>query len=880
MKTIGSVSSASVRGLLLAGCVLAAGAAAAVTFDFAKGTGPVPLVHGLARPPYPAYDNWGLGPTLREANVPYLYLHNTGGAFGAGAFADISNLFPKFEADENDPASYDFMVTDNLLQQMIRSKLAPVFRLGESEEERADLHRYRTFPPKDAAKWARVCEHVIRHYNHFWNNGFRYEIEYWPIWHAPDRATCWSGTMEEFIGFYATVATHLKAKFPALKIGGCGFAGPVDGFLAAVRARNLPLDFLSFEARGDAAAVARRLAEVKAALARAGLARTEPMPIVLSTAKPGSMRSAAEIAANFALFANEGVPVALTGEPACAASNFNLFLSPLPERDCPRQDKRLRAFQSLVAYDRLYAYRERAAFTRTAADGDLVITAVRDAYGAGAAMFVNLSDRPQRLVLDAPGYETVGVESFDAERNLASVPLPDTLAPDRVLLVRFRKKGLEKPVPLEKADGFAIDFAHATGPVKPVNGVGQGPMVGYDYSLFRHLADARVPLARLHDTGGSQGRCVFADVSNLFPDFAADETDPANYRFAFTDDLTRAFLANGVKLYFRLGETIETRSFYRRYRTEVPPDPAKWARICEHIVRHYQEGWANGFTNAIAFAEIWNEPDGTEKPMYNGLWHGTFAQFLELYGVASRHLKAKFPTLPVGGYGSTGFGGAFAGQPSDRARYLLKCFLQFVDYAKANKCPVDFFSYHCYGDADEQDPIMRFVRKRLDAAGFTHTQIHNTEWKAGWGLGSAWQAAATAAVLCAFQNGPMDAATIYDGRCGPSEYSPLFNAATLAPHKAYYAFRMFGELVRDGTSVKATADATRRLRLAAARDAHGKGHALFVNWSKEAVPFEWKAPGWKAVSFRLLDATHDDESAPCPAKLVPNQCVLVTFERE
>ena len=839
---------------------------APITLDFSKSVGEAPLVYGLARPPSPAFDRWTRGDDLRKANIPYLYMHNVGGAYGSGAFVDISNLFPKFDADADDPASYDFMVTDNLMQCMIRNKLAPIFRLGESEEEMASVRRYRTFPPKDAAKWACICEHVIRHYNEGWDNGFKYDIDYWPIWHAPDRSTCWAGTMDEFVDFYAVAARHLKARFPRLKIGGAGLAGPVDGFVAAVKARGLPLDFLSFEAAGDAAAVARRVREVKAALAAAGLSRVELLPIVQPAAKPGTMRSAAEIAANLAMLANEGVKTAVTGERDCAAHHFSPFLDPLTGKWRP-------AFQSLVAFDRLYAYRERAAFENGAAAEGLVVTAVRDPFGGGAAMVVNLSGEERTLDLRAPGWSVVGAASFDEATDYHEMPLPKTIAPDRVVVVRFLKDDAERPVPLERADGFTIGFNEVTGPVKPVNGVGQAPMVGWDFSMFRYLKEADIPLSRFHDTGGSLGRSVFADVSNIFRDFDADENDPKNYDFAFTDLLVDELRKNGVKIYYRLGETIETRSFFRRYRTYPPKDYAKWARICEHIVRHYE--------NDIAYLEIWNEPDGTEKPMYNGLWKGTFAEFLELYGVASKHLKKCFPHIKVGGYASTGFGGAFAGQPSDRQRYLMKCFFEFLDFCQAKRCPVDFFSFHCYGDGDAIDPIQRFVRKHLDAAGFPHAEIHNTEWKAGWGVKDFdHQAALTAGTLIAMQNGPMDVATIYDGRCGAGDYSPLFNPSTLAPHKAYYVFRMFAELRRDGRAVKTAADATAKLRLAASTDGHGRGHALVSNSSWKSVPLKLNAPGWKVTGCRALDKTHDDTEIPLPTTLAANQVLLLTLEKD
>ena len=52
-----------------------------------------------------------------------------------------------------------------------------------------------------------------------------------------------------------------------------------------------------------------------------------------------------------------------------------------------------------------------------------------------------------------------------------------------------------------------VDFAKETGPVKPVNGVGQPPMLGFGGdSLFHYLTEAGVPFSRLHDTGGAFGK--------------------------------------------------------------------------------------------------------------------------------------------------------------------------------------------------------------------------------------------------------------------------------------------------------------------------------------------------------------------------------------
>ena len=44
-----------------------------------------------------------------------------------------------------------------------------------------------------------------------------------------------------------------------------------------------------------------------------------------------------------------------------------------------------------------------------------------------------------------------------------------------------------------------VDFDSVVGPVKPVNGVGQGPLIGWiDTKLFAYLGEAGVPFARLH----------------------------------------------------------------------------------------------------------------------------------------------------------------------------------------------------------------------------------------------------------------------------------------------------------------------------------------------------------------------------------------------
>ncbi len=76
--------------------------------------------------------------------------------------------------------------------------------------------------------------------------------------------------------------------------------------------------------------------------------------------------------------------------------------------------------------------------------------------------------------------------------------------------------------------------------------------------------------------------------------------------------------AGGAKVFYRLGSKIE--HWRKKHNTIPPKDFKKWAVICEHIIRHYTEGWANGFYMDIEYWEIWNEPDIplAHKPNWSG----------------------------------------------------------------------------------------------------------------------------------------------------------------------------------------------------------------------------------------------------------------------
>ena len=430
-----------------------------------------------------------------------------------------------------------------------------------------------------------------------------------------------------------------------------------------------------------------------------------------------------------------------------------------------------------------------------------------------------------------------------------------------------------------------VDFARATGPVKPVNAVGQPPIIGLErHDMFHYLKEAGIPYSRLHDTYGEYGSNVFVDVPNIFRDFDADADDPANYDFAFTDLLLKQLIANGVEPFYRLGVTIENYPHVKTYRIAPPKNPVKWARICEHIVRHYTQGWANGFNFKIIHWEIWNEPDINPDPKLSMMWQGTFAEYCRLYEVTAKYLKERHPNIKVGGFASCGFGVCVMPEAQrnspygKRKQYWLRCNREFLAYVRDHKCPLDFFSYHSYDTIDEVRREIDEAERTLAEFGFAGTETWLNEWLPQPNhdkLGTAQQAAEIAGMMLMMQNSPLSAACLYDARCGIRNYSPLFNPFTFKPHKAYHAFTAFNELRKRGTAVAVTVRDAVGLQAAAAKGADD-AVVMVANPTAKAVPLALDLGGRAVASCRVTDGARTEAQTDLPKELPPYSiCVVV-----
>ena len=345
-----------------------------------------------------------------------------------------------------------------------------------------------------------------------------------------------------------------------------------------------------------------------------------------------------------------------------------------------------------------------------------------------------------------------------------------------------------------------FDFKNVTGKIKPMNAVNNGP----SGSVVRKTGDAEaykelhIPFARLHDASfnACYGGEWTVDVHRIFRDFNADVNDEKAYDFYSTDVYLKDIAEAGTEVFYRLGASIEHR---KKYGTYPPADFEKWAKICEHIIMHYNEGWANGFKMGIKYWEIWNEPDCVNADGSNPCWQGTPEQFLEFYNVASKYLKNRFPDLKIGGPAICYYDSGFA--------------QKFLPYARKNNIPLDFFSFHCYAyTVDFIGEIIEKFRALLDENGYRDTETILDEWNyvEGWS-GETYKKTMKAiaglkgssfvlGAMCVGQASSLDMLMYYDAR--PCSFNGIFGVIGWETLKTYYVFKAFSELKALGGYVK------------------------------------------------------------------------------
>jgi len=356
---------------------------------------------------------------------------------------------------------------------------------------------------------------------------------------------------------------------------------------------------------------------------------------------------------------------------------------------------------------------------------------------------------------------------------------------------------------------ITVSCTNIIGRIKPMHAVNNGPMkpssVEQTRGNFEAFKAAKIPYVRNHDASfcASYGGEHTVDVHAIFPDFTKNPYDPESYDFTLTDEYLSTITDAGSEVFYRLGSKIE--HWPKKYGTIVPPDFKKWAVICEHIIRHYNKGWANGFHFGITYWEIWNEPDGKKSNGDQPNWSGTPQDYYELYEIAATHLKSRFPDLKIGGPAVSSLVQRWT---DDFLAYLIR---------DGKRVPLDFFSWHSY----PSDPHIiaeraRYARAKLDFYGYTETESHLNEYNYLINFTTRFVesieniirergAAFTAAAMCVGQTEALDMMMYYDARVS-TVFNGMFDFYTLRPLKGYYPFVYFSELYALENAVEICSD--------------------------------------------------------------------------
>ena len=376
------------------------------------------------------------------------------------------------------------------------------------------------------------------------------------------------------------------------------------------------------------------------------------------------------------------------------------------------------------------------------------------------------------------------------------------------------------------------------------------------------------------------------DIPNVFRDFDADENDPASYDFVYTDRLITGLINAGVAPYYRLGVTIENHAVIKQYRQEPPKDFAKWARICEHIVAHYIDGWADGFYYDMPYWEVLNEPDsghgfrGRIAPM----WWGTPEQYYELYEITAKTLKIRFgDRIKVGGYSMYGF---YYVTDTEQEReenpiheYRMDFFHGFMKHIKEHNVPLDFFSWHSYYSVEKTLVHADYLAEQLKKYGYPETESHLSEWNTDCKTrGTGHHAAVLSAMMLGMQRRAADMLCLYDAKINGGDYCPFFNPITFQPWHGYYAVVAFSKLYTLGTEIDLAVENAPEKFYAVAATNGKKGAIMISNTTGATQPIEIEGVDLTDARWSVIDDVRLLSWSPA-MKEIPNETVvLIEYE--
>lgn len=380
---------------------------------------------------------------------------------------------------------------------------------------------------------------------------------------------------------------------------------------------------------------------------------------------------------------------------------------------------------------------------------------------------------------------------------------------------------------------IAVDFEKKCGKIKPLHGINGGPRLGsanLPFDFTEEYTEMRVPFVRTESEAGGYGQNQFVNLHCIFPDMSRDPEDESAYNFLPTDLYLRSVIGSGAEIFYRLGESSEPYS--EKLYVRPPEDKEKWAAVCEHIVMHYNEGWANGFKYNIKNWEIWCAPDTKEG------FTGEPTEFYELYTIVAKRLRERFPKIKIGGYGMRGFYSQNRLDASEEMKTYVPFMQKFFAHCNRTDTPLDFFTWACYTSSPEELAMhAKYARTYLDSVGLRRTKSivveFNTERRGQTpiALHKEFPAELGASLILAQKNAidmmmysASDVSTGNNGLFSMDDYTDPHHYA------AYNVMCAFGRLYSLGTAYETTGDYRKELYSLAASDGN-EGALLLVTRS-------------------------------------------------
>ncbi|MBR3714787.1 MAG: hypothetical protein IKM18_02640 [Clostridia bacterium] len=410
---------------------------------------------------------------------------------------------------------------------------------------------------------------------------------------------------------------------------------------------------------------------------------------------------------------------------------------------------------------------------------------------------------------------------------------------------------------------LTADFTEKVRPMGKMNGMNNGPLHTF-YDATEEFKEMGVDFVRFHETHSPVGKCI--EVPFIFPDFDADEFDENNYYFDETDAVIKAAVDNSIEIAYRFG--MGTEGTLPKIFCIVPKDYAKWARICIQILKHYNDGWANGFHYGIKLCEIWNEAD-----LYD-YWRGEGSEYIKFYCIVSKMIKEYDPSLRVG---SSGFAFGIPDVPVPDAPEGVKAnykkrydfFHNYLEAVLETKAPMDFFAWHCY--VYRSSACVKRIEGILDLLreyGLENVENINTEWgpitlhhdaKGVWDMSqhdTIKSAITFLASMIVMQNYGTTKAAYYDADprgafCGLYEYDGTRK-------HSFYSAKAFS-MLRKGEMECKTEGQTSNVRVCASYNG-GKAYvAVTCEEAEEEVSLKLLGLEKAKVNYYFIDETHNLE---------------------